>query len=205
MFTPKTVRFGTDGGSHGRVGAGASANALTLAVCSLVSACVAPTLVERSPALPLLPPSIASDAGASCLANAPVDLSIDVRDPPPSFYVNELRLGYARGEAIFLSRPLCEMYGMPLCRFVEAHERAHHYMKTVGAHSTCAETLADCWAAVHSDGEAVEAALGYFRALQGGEGYHAEPRERAVTIARCASSSRSAGAGIVLSDAKPTP
>jgi hypothetical protein len=158
---------------------------LGVAACASVNACATPGV--DPPVATALQVQRAADTGAGCLANAPVDLSINLRDPPPSFYVNELRLGYARGEAIFLSRPLCEMYGMPLCRFVEAHERAHHYMKTVGARSTCAETLADCWAAVHVDGEAVEAAVGYFRALQTDEGYHADPRERAQTIARCSS------------------
>jgi hypothetical protein len=122
---------------------------------------------------------------AACLAQSPVDLSIDVNEPPPSFYVNELRLGYARGEAIFLSRPLCDMYGEPLCRFVRAHELAHHYTKTVGQQSLCAETLADCWAAAHSDQEAVEAALLFFRSRRGAGGYHGLPSDRADTIARC--------------------
>jgi hypothetical protein len=122
---------------------------------------------------------------AACLAESPVDLSIDLNEPPPSFYVNELRLGYARGEAIFLSRPLCDMYGEPLCRFVRAHELAHHYTKTVGQQSLCAETLADCWAAAHSDEEAVDAALVFFRSRRGGGGYHGVPSARADTIARC--------------------
>src|SRR4029079_361316 len=95
--------------------------------------------------------------------SAPIDLSSSVGDPAASFYVNDLRLGYARGGVIFLSRPLCELYGWPLCRFVELHEQAHHYMKTVGQKSTCAETLADCWAAIHSDADAVDAALHYFQ------------------------------------------
>ena len=99
----------------------------------------------------------------ACLASAPIDLSLDLEHPAASFYVNELRLGYARGGVIFLSRPLCELYGWPLCRFVELHEQAHHYMKTVGQKSICAETLADCWAAIHSDADAVDAALRYFQ------------------------------------------
>jgi hypothetical protein len=122
---------------------------------------------------------------AACLSQSPVDLSIAVGSAPPSFYVNELRLGYSRGEAIFLSRPLCDLYGEPLCRFVEAHERAHHYTKTVGQKSVCAETLADCWAAAHADEEAVEAALFFFRSRRGAGGYHGPPSVRADTIARC--------------------
>jgi hypothetical protein len=121
----------------------------------------------------------------ACLAESPVDLSIDLKSAPAPFYVNELRLGYSRGEAIFLSRPLCDMYGEPLCRFVEAHEQAHHYTKTVGRRSSCAETLADCWAAAHADLEAVEAALFFFRSRRGQGGYHGEPSARAKTIARC--------------------
>jgi hypothetical protein len=122
---------------------------------------------------------------AACLSQSPVDLSVDLNVAPPSFYVNELKLGYSRGEAIFLSRPLCDMYGKPLCRFVEAHEQAHHYTKTVGQKSACAETLADCWAAAHADSEAVEAALFFFRSQRGAGGYHGEPSVRADTIARC--------------------
>jgi hypothetical protein len=122
---------------------------------------------------------------AACLSQSPVDLSIAAPATPPSFYVNELRLGYSRGDAIFLSRPLCDMYGEPLCRFVEAHERAHHYTKTVGQKSACAETLADCWAAAHVDEEAMEAALFFFRSRRGAGGYHGQPSVRAETIARC--------------------
>jgi hypothetical protein len=123
----------------------------------------------------------------ACLASAPVDLSLRVGAPPVSFYVNDLRLGFARGEAIFLSRPLCELYGWPLCRFVELHEQAHHYMKTVGAKSTCAETLADCWAAMHSDAEALDAAKGYFRGRHEQErGYHADSSVRLEVIRHCA-------------------
>jgi hypothetical protein len=122
---------------------------------------------------------------AACLSQSPVDLSIDLESAPPAFYVNELRLGYSRGEAIFLSRPLCDLYGEPLCRFVEAHEQAHHYTKTVGQKSICAETLADCWAAAHADDEAVEAALVFFRSRSGAGGYHGEPNVRADVIARC--------------------
>jgi hypothetical protein len=99
--------------------------------------------------------------------------------------VNELRLGYSRGEAVFLSRPLCDEYGESLCRFVEAHEHAHHYTKTVGHKSSCAETLADCWAAAHADRDAVEAALLFFRSLRGSGGYHGEPSVRAEVIAHC--------------------
>ena len=124
-------------------------------------------------------------SAAFCLLHSPVDLSINLRTAPAAFYVNDLRLGYARGEAIFLSRPLCDMYGEPLCRFVEAHEQAHHYTKTVGQQSICAETLADCWAAAHSDPEAVEAALMFFRSRQGKGGYHGEPSARADVIAHC--------------------
>jgi hypothetical protein len=122
---------------------------------------------------------------AACLAQSPVDLSIQVGGAPPSFYVNDLRLGYSRGEAIFLSRPLCDMYGESLCRFVEAHEQAHHFTKTVGQQSVCAETLADCWAAAHADEEAVEAALFFFRSRRGEGGYHGQPSVRADIIARC--------------------
>ena len=123
---------------------------------------------------------------SACLSQSPVDLSLAPKDAAPSFYVNELVLGYARGEAIFLSRPLCDMYGQPLCRFVAAHEQAHHYTKTVGHRSRCAETLADCWAAAHSDEEAVAAALEFFRSRRGAGGYHGDPDERAITIAQCA-------------------
>jgi hypothetical protein len=123
----------------------------------------------------------------ACLASAPIDLSSSVGEPPVAFYVNDLRLGYARGEAIFLSRPLCELYGWPLCRFVELHEQAHHYMKTVGAKSTCAETLADCWAAMHADGDALNAALDYFRGRHEEEsGYHADSAIRRDVISHCA-------------------
>lgn len=132
----------------------------------------------------------ASDGEASmpaCLASAPIDLSSSVGEPPVAFYVNDLRLGYARGEAIFLSRPLCELYGWPLCRFVELHEQAHHYMKTVGAKSTCAETLADCWAAMHADEDALNAALDYFRGRHEEEnGYHADSGARRDVINHCA-------------------
>jgi hypothetical protein len=149
----------------------------------ILAACATPA--------PLEPPQLAvrrvlaNSSSADCVLHSPIDLSINVNDPPPSFYVNDLRLGYARGEAIFLSRPLCEMYGRPLCRFVEAHEQAHHYMKTVGQQSLCAEVLADCWAAVHTDSEAVEAALAYFRGRLGAAGYHDRPQARAETITRC--------------------
>lgn len=129
-----------------------------------------------------------SDAAMpACLASAPIDLSSSVGDPAVAFYVNDLRLGYARGEAIFLSRPLCELYGWPLCRFVELHEQAHHYMKTVGAKSTCAETLADCWAAMHADDDAVNAALDYFRGRHEEQsGYHADSAARRDVIHHCA-------------------
>lgn len=129
-----------------------------------------------------------SDASMpACLASAPIDLSSSVGNPPVAFYVNDLRLGYARGEAIFLSRPLCDLYGWPLCRFVELHEQAHHYMKTVGARSTCAETLADCWAAMHADGDALNAALDYFRGRHEEEsGYHADSAVRRDVIHHCA-------------------
>jgi hypothetical protein len=133
---------------------------------------------------------VASESDGSmpaCLASAPIDLSSSVGDPPVAFYVNDLRLGYARGEAIFLSRPLCDLYGWPLCRFVELHEQAHHYMKTVGAKSTCAETLADCWAALHADSDAVNAALDYFRGRHEDEsGYHADSAVRRDVISHCA-------------------
>jgi len=123
----------------------------------------------------------------ACLAGAPIDLASSVGEPAASFYVNDLRLGYARGEAIFLSRPLCELYGWPLCRFVELHEQAHHYMKTVGAKSACAETLADCWAAMHSDGDALDAALRYFHGRHEEEsGYHADSSVRLEVISHCA-------------------
>ena len=116
-----------------------------------------------------------------------IDLSIDIEQPPEAFYVNDLRLGYARGGVIFLSRPLCELYGWSLCRFIERHEQAHHYMKTVGQKSTCAETLADCWAAMHSDPDAVDAALHYFRGRQDSEtGYHADAGTRFEIISHCA-------------------
>jgi hypothetical protein len=109
-----------------------------------------------------------------------------VGEAPVSFYVNDLRLGYARGGAIYLSRPLCELYGWPLCRFVELHEQAHHHMKTVGARSTCAETLADCWAAVHSDSAALEAAQRYFQGRQEARtGHHADAGARLDVIRRC--------------------
>jgi len=121
------------------------------------------------------------------LSGAPIDLSIDIEHPVASFYVNDLRLGYARGGVIFLSRPLCELYGWPLCRFVELHEQAHHYMKTVGQKSTCAETLADCWAAIHSDDDAVDAALHYFQGRHDSEtGYHADAGTRFEVIRHCA-------------------
>jgi hypothetical protein len=123
----------------------------------------------------------------ACLASAPIDLSSSVGAPAVAFYVNDLRLGYARGEAIFLSRPLCDLYGWPLCRFVELHEQAHHYMRTVGAKSTCAETLADCWAAMHADEDALNAALDYFRGRHEEEiGYHADSSARRDVISHCA-------------------
>jgi hypothetical protein len=134
----------------------------------------------------------ASDSAAelsvpACLASAPIDLSLRAGAPPVSFYVNDLRLGYARGGAIYLSRPLCEMYGWPLCRFVELHEQAHHYMKTVGEKSACAETLADCWAAMHSDADALRAAMGYFRGRhEQDSGYHADASVRLEVIQHCA-------------------
>jgi hypothetical protein len=132
--------------------------------------------------------SQSADSAPACLASAPIDLASSVGEPPVAFYVNDLRLGYVRGEAIFLSRPLCELYGWPLCRFVELHERAHHYMKTVGARSTCAETLADCWAAMHSDGDALDAALHYFEGRHEAEnGYHADSDVRREVISHCAS------------------
>jgi len=138
------------------------------------------------------PDARAASGGAesipACLASAPIDLTSSVGEPPAAFYVNDLRLGYVRGETIFLSRPLCELYGWPLCRFVELHERAHHYMKTVGARSTCAETLADCWAAMHSDGDALNAALHYFKGRHEEEnGYHADSSVRLDVINHCAS------------------
>jgi hypothetical protein len=124
----------------------------------------------------------------ACLASMPTDLTSLAGEPPVAIYVNELRLGYARGEAIFLSRPLCELYGWPLCRFVELHERAHYYMKTVGSRSTCAETLADCYAAMHSDGDALDAALHYFKGRHEQEvGYHADSSVRLEVISQCAS------------------
>jgi hypothetical protein len=124
----------------------------------------------------------------ACLSSAPIDLSINIEHPAAAYYVNDLRLGYARGGVIFLSRPLCELYGWPLCRFVELHEQAHHYMKTVGQKSTCAETLADCWAAIHSDDEAVDAALQYFQGRHDSEtGYHADAGTRFEVISHCAS------------------
>jgi len=135
----------------------------------------------------------ASDGGAesvpACLASMPMDLASIEGEPPVAIYVNDLRLGYARGGAIFLSRPLCELYGWPLCRFVEQHERAHHYMKTVGERSACAETLADCWAAMHSDGDALNAALHYFEGRHEQEqenGYHADSSVRREVISHCA-------------------
>ena len=123
-----------------------------------------------------------------CLAGAPIDLSVDLEDPPPiSFYVNDQRLGYARGEAVFLSRPLCERHGWPLCRFVELHEQAHHHMKTVGQKSTCAETLADCWAAMRADSDAIDAALRYFHGRgDDRDGHHADASVRFDVISRCA-------------------
>jgi hypothetical protein len=127
------------------------------------------------------------DFSPACLSSAPIDLSLDIEHPAASFYVNDLRLGYARGGVIFLSRPLCELYGWPLCRFVELHEQAHHYMKTVGQKSTCAETLADCWAAIHSDADAVDAALHYFQGRHDSEiGYHADAGTRYEIISHCA-------------------
>ncbi|MEY4551530.1 MAG: hypothetical protein RL685_7725 [Pseudomonadota bacterium] len=123
----------------------------------------------------------------ACLASAPIDLAAQVGEPPVASYVNDLRLGYARGGAIFLSRPLCELYGWSLCRFVELHEQAHLYMKTVGAKSTCAETLADCWAAMRSDSEALEAAKRYFQGRhEERTGHHADPEVRLEVIHHCA-------------------
>jgi hypothetical protein len=122
---------------------------------------------------------------AFCLLHSPVDLSSNLDAPLPSIYVNELRLGYARGGAIFLSKPLCDVYGKALCRFVEAHEQAHHYTKTVGQQSLCAETLADCWAALHADAEAVGAALEFFRSRQDDGDYHGNPNVRAEVISLC--------------------
>jgi hypothetical protein len=145
-------------------------------------ACVGP---DRIPAA--LDASEGDAPVPACLASAPIDLSSSVGEPPVAFYVNDLRLGYARGEAIFLSRPLCELYGWSLCRFVELHEQAHHYMKTVGARSTCAETLADCWAAMHADDDALNAALDYFRGRHEEEsGYHADSAVRRDVISHCA-------------------
>jgi hypothetical protein len=147
--------------------------------CTSLAACAdGATLASPADVAAELTPS-------ACLSGSPVDLSVDLAAPPPSFYVNDLRLGYSRGEAVFLSRPLCEEYGEPLCRFVEAHEHAHHYTKTVGHKSSCAETLADCWAAAHADRDAVEAALLFFRSLRGSGGYHGEPSVRAHVIAHC--------------------
>lgn len=133
-------------------------------------------------------PQLAESVPA-CLASAPIDLSLRVGEPPVSRYVNDLRLGYARGGAIYLSRPLCELYGWSLCRFVELHEQAHHHMKTVGSRSTCAETLADCWAAMHSDGAALEAAKHYFQGRHEAQpgGYHADADVRLDVIHRCSS------------------
>jgi len=123
----------------------------------------------------------------ACLASAPIDLAASLGEAPVAVYVNDLRLGYARGGAIYLSRPLCELYGWPLCRFVELHEQAHHYMKTVGEQSTCAETLADCWAAMHSDSDALDAALQYFQGRHEAEiGYHADSSVRREVISHCA-------------------
>jgi hypothetical protein len=122
---------------------------------------------------------------SECL-NAPVDLSIDPGTAPVTHYVNDIRLGYANQGGVYLSRPLCEMHGDALCRFVEAHERAHHYTKTIGPDSNCAEDLADCWAAIHSDTEALEAAVAFFVSRRGGRGPYDEPRRRARTIAECA-------------------
>jgi hypothetical protein len=148
-------------------------------LCTSLAACTdATAVVSPAEVAPELTP-------AACLSGSPVDLSVDLAAPPPSFYVNDLRLGYSRGEAVFLSRPLCEEYGEPLCRFVEAHEHAHHYTKTVGHKSSCAETLADCWAAAHADRDAVDAALLFFRSLRGSGGYHGEPSARAEVIAHC--------------------
>jgi hypothetical protein len=124
----------------------------------------------------------------ACLANAPIDLESHVGEPPVAVYVNDLRLGFARGGAIYLSRPLCELYGWSLCRFVELHEQAHLHMKTVGAKSTCAETLADCWAAMHSDSESLEAAKQYFRGRHEDQtGYHADANARLEVIHHCSS------------------
>lgn len=167
-----------------RAGGGVFCSARRAGVAALglcLAACVG---AERTPDVP----AAASDASIpACLASAPIDLSSSVGEPPVAFYVNDLRLGYARGEAIFLSRPLCDLYGWPLCRFVELHEQAHHYMKTVGAKSTCAETLADCWAAMHADDDALGAALDYFRGRHEEEvGYHADSAVRRDVISHCA-------------------
>lgn len=164
--------------------AGARRNAPALALWVVVSS---GCLLPRQYVVPLEPGADPyADSPASCLLRSPVDPSIDLKAPSPSFYVNELRLGYARGDAIFLSRPLCEIYGSALCRFVEAHEQAHHYTNTVGQQSMCAETVADCWAAVHSDAEALDAALEFFRSRQGRGGYHGDPSARASIIFHCA-------------------
>ncbi len=123
----------------------------------------------------------------ACLENAPIDLASQVGEAPLAVYVNDLRLGYARGGAIYLSRPLCELYGWPLCRFVELHEQAHLHMKTVGAKSTCAETLADCWAAMRSDSDALQAAESYFQGrYEEQTGYHADADVRLQVIRHCA-------------------
>jgi hypothetical protein len=123
--------------------------------------------------------------GDRCLG-APADLTLDPGTAPAPEYVNDIRLGYSRGGGVFLSRPLCEMHGDALCRFVEAHERGHHYTHTIGPQSKCAEVLADCWAAIHSDDEALEAALQFFASRHGSAGHYEEPRRRAQTVLECA-------------------
>ena len=128
-----------------------------------------------------------------CLAG-PIDYAARPSDTVPVVYTNDLRLGRARGQAILLSRPLCDMYGHALCRFVEAHERAHHHGRTVGVHSPCAEAVADCWAARHSDAAANAAALAFLRGRRSSGDYHGEPSRRARIIAACAAPSLSSNA-----------
>jgi hypothetical protein len=121
----------------------------------------------------------------ACL-QAPVDLTLDPGGAPLTRYVNDIRLGYSKVGALYLSRPLCDIHGDALCRFVEAHEQAHHHTKTIGPESHCAEVLADCWAAIHSDDEALDAALAFFSSRHGSRGHYDEPIERARTVTECA-------------------
>ncbi len=125
-------------------------------------------------------------AEETCLLGSPVDFAAEPSESVPVMYTNDLRLGMARGEAIFVSRPLCEVYGPALCRFVVAHERAHHHGRTVGIHSPCAEAVADCWAARHSDSAANAAAIAFFRGRRESSSYHAPPERRARIIEACA-------------------